>query len=291
MQVISLIILVITLLIYGIFQYLFLKQYYDYFDALDQKEYSFKAFLPGCLGIVDTLKLTGAGRYQTLINQKIVMLYGSRYLTYFNRVHWAIKIFYLLLGILLTSFFCFFGKVEGLSLFVIPAAGIGFFLLADKTLDDRYKERKSKLERDFPDFMSKLVLLVNAGLNIRQAIERIAYEARKNTPLYQELQYVISDIQAGVSENEAYAGFAERCRIKQITNFVSIIRQNMRLGGNQMVFELRRMGTECWEMRKNNAKQLGETASSKLMLPLAIMFIAIVLICVAPVILELRSVF
>ncbi len=291
MQIISLSLLCVTLLTYGIFQYLFSKQYRDFFDSLDQKEYSYKAFLPGCLGIVDTLKLTGKGPYQTRINHKIVMLHGSRYMTYFAKVHWAVKVFYLILGLILTSIFCLLGRVEGLSLTVIPIAGVGFFLLADKTLDDRYKERKLKLEKDFPDFMSKLVLLVNAGLNIRQAIDRIVNEARKDSPLYQELQCVITDIQAGITENEAYADFAERCKIKQITNFVSILRQNIKLGGNQMVFELRRMGTECWEMRKNIAKQLGETASSKLMIPLAIMFIAVVLICVAPVILELRSVF
>ena len=58
-----------------------------------------------------------------------------------------------------------------------------------------------------------------------------------------------------------------------------------------MLFELKRMGTECWEMRKNTAKQLGEKASSKLMIPLSIMFLAIILICVAPVILEFRSAF
>ncbi len=291
MQIISLTLLVVTLLAYGIFQYLFSKPYQNFFASLDHKTYSYKAFLPGCLGLVEVLKLIGAGRYQTKLNQKIVMLHGSRYIVYYAKVHWAVKVFYLLLGIILSSFFCFLGKVEGQTLFIIPMAGIGFFFLADKSLDDQYKERKFKLEKDFPDFVSKLVLLVNAGLNVRQAIERIVNESRKDTPLYQELQCVITDIQAGISEKEAYSDFAERCKIKQITNFVSILQQNMRLGGNQMVFELRRMGTECWEMRKNSAKQLGETASSKLMIPLAIMFLAVVLICVAPVILELRSVF
>ena len=116
-------------------------------------------------------------------------------------------------------------------------------------------------------------------------------DAPKDAPLYTELQEVIQDIQGGLSENEAYRDFAERCKIRQITNFVSILQQNMKIGGNQMVFELRRMSTECWEMRKNTAKQLGETASSKLMIPLALMLLAVVLISVAPVILEFRSVF
>lgn len=291
MQVICITILVILLLIYGICQGLNIKKYKDFFLPLDKKEYSYKAFLSGCLGIVETLKLTGAGRYQVRLSQKIVMLHGSRYVAYYSKVHWSVKIFYLFLGLILGTLFCLFGNVDYSTLLIIPVVGIGFFFLADKSLDDQYKERKFRLEKDFPDFMSKLVLLVNAGLNIRQAIERIITEARKDAPLYQELQCVITDIQAGVSENEAYADFAERCKIKQITNFVSILQQNMKLGGNQMLYELRRMGTECWEMRKNIAKQLGETASSKLMIPLVIMLLAVILICVAPVVLELRGAF
>ena len=49
----------------------------------------------------------------------------------------------------------------------------------------------------------------------------------------------MTDINAGEFEHEAYAAFAERCKVKQITNFVSILRQNMKLGGGQMLFELK----------------------------------------------------
>ena len=291
MTLLSGILLIFFLLLFAICHSIFSKRYKEFFEPLDSRTYSYKAFLPGCLGIVETLKLSGRGRYQAKLNQKLVMLYGSRYITYYTKVHWSVKVFHLFLGLVISTFFCFVGNLEYSALIIIPVSGAGLFFLADKNLDDLYKERKFRLERDFPDFLSKLVLLVNAGLNIRQAIERIVSEENKDSTLYEELKTVILDIQSGMLEYEAYSGFSERCRIKQLTNFVSIVQQNMKLGGNQMIFELKRMGTECWEMRKNIAKQLGEKASSKLMLPLAIMFLAIVLICVAPVILELRSVF
>lgn len=291
MAVISGILFMIFILVFAICHAVYSKRYGEFFEPLDNKTYSFKSFLPGCLGIIESLKLSGKGRYQAKLNQKLVMLYGSRYITYYTKVHWSVKVFYLFLGLMTGSFICFAGNIGPSALIIIPALGIGLFFLADKNLDDMYRERRFMLERDFPGFLSKLVLLVNAGLNVRQAIERIATEDNKDSPLYQELRTVILDIQSGILEYEAYSGLAERCRIKQITNFVSIIQQNMKLGGNQLIFELKRMGTECWEMRKSIARQLGEKASSKLMLPLAIMFLAIVLICVAPVILELGSVF
>jgi len=282
-------ILILTILIYCIFQCLSYKKYGDFFEPLDNKKYSYKRFLPGCLYIVEMLQLSGAGRYQTKLNQKLVMLHGSRNLSYYSKVHWSVKIFYSFLGVILGSLICMLEGSNYLMLILIPLSGIGMFFLVDNDLDNQYKKRRFQLERDFPNFVSKLILLVNAGLNVRQAIERIVADSDKSVPLYKELHCVISDIKAGVLEHEAYMDFSERCKIKQITNFVSIIQQNMKLGGNQMLFELKRMATECWEMRKNVAKQLGEKASSKLMLPLSIMFLAIVLICVAPVILEFRS--
>jgi tight adherence protein C len=291
MQLICIILLLAVLAVYGVFQFLNAGKYKDFFLPLDNKEYSYKALLPGCLGIAEALGLSGDNRYQAMLSQKIVMLHGSRYVAYYSKVHWSVKIFYMILGLILSSLFCIFGDADYTALAVIPGAGLLLFFLADKILDDRYKERKFKLERDFPDFLSKLVLLINAGLNVRQAIERIVTEAPKDAPLYSELLDVLTDIRAGVSENEAFSDFAERCKIKQITNFVSILQQNMKLGGSQMLFELRRMGTECWELRKNVAKQLGETASSKLMIPLVLMLLAVILICVAPVIIEFRSVF
>ncbi len=283
-------ILLLNIMIYAIFQGLYSKKCHGFFDALNDKDYSYKAFLPGCLGIVEALKLSGGGKYQTQLNQKLVMLHGSKYIAYYTKVHWSSKVFHMFLGITISSIFCMIGEFEYRALILIPISAMGMFFLADQSIDNQYKKRKFQLERDFPGFLSKLVLLINAGLNVRQAIERITEEGNCNSALYQELRVVMVDINAGELEYEAYAAFAERCKVKQITNFVSILRQNMKLGGGQMLFELKRMSTECWEMRKNTARQLGETASSKLMLPLAIMLLAVILICVAPVIVELGRV-
>ena len=52
MAVISVAILVITILIYGIFQFSSYNKY-RVFEPLDNKTYSYKKFLPGCLGIVE----------------------------------------------------------------------------------------------------------------------------------------------------------------------------------------------------------------------------------------------
>jgi len=291
MQAIYAFILVAVIFVFAVFQTEGKKKYSDFFLPLDSKEYSYKGFLPGCLVISEKVKINGLAQYQAKLSQRIAMVYGNRNLPYYSKVHQAVKVFYTLLGVIISTLLCILGKVNYKGLFIIIAAGVGFFFLADKTLNDKYNSRKFEMEKDFPDFLSKLILLMNAGLNVRQAMMRIISKSDSDSCLYRELRTAVTDMEAGLSESEAYTGFAERCKIKQITNFVSILQQNLKLGGAQMVFELRRMNTECWEMRKNIAKQLGETASSKLMIPLSIMLLAVILICVAPVIIELGSAF
>lgn len=268
------------------------RKYREFIEPLDQSQHFYKSFLGGSLWIVDKLGLVGSGRYFSWLHQKIIMLYGSRYAVFYLKVHWASKVLYFFMGIFLAGTIGFLGGAEGYEwIAVLPGMGILLFFLADKTLDDQYKKKKLQIERDFPDFISNLILLVNAGLTARQAIERIVSERDKKFPLYRELQTALNDIRAGMPEQQAYTDFSERCKTKEITNFVSIMLQNMKIGGGQMLYELKRMGVECWEMRKNVARQLGETASSKLMIPLVIMFLAIIMICMMPAIMELSAAF
>jgi len=272
-----------------LFQY---PKYRKFLEPVDRKQYCFKPFLAGGLWIAERLRINGSGRYFGWLHQKIVMLHGSRYAAFYMKIHWASKVLYLFMGVFIAGLLGFMGGAEGEEWYIIvPGAGIGLFFLADKTLDDQYRKKVMSIRRDFPDFVSNLVLLVNAGLSTRQAIERIVRDKGCNTHLYRELFITLNDIRAGLTENQAYIDFSERCKIKEITNFVGIILQSMKLGGGQMLYELKRLGTECWEMRKNTAKQLGETASSRLMLPLMIMFAAIIMICMMPAIMELGNSF
>ena len=51
------------------------------------------------------------------------------------------------------------------------------------------------------------------------------------------------------------------------------------------------MSHETWEMRKHAVKQMGETASTKLILPMMLMFVAILLIAVAPAIMQFSFIY
>ncbi|MCX7710835.1 MAG: type II secretion system F family protein [Clostridia bacterium] len=160
----------------------------------------------------------------------------------------------------------------------------------DSKLNQQVRERRLLLQLDFPDFLNKLTLLINAGMTVNRAWEKIVKDNKKDRPLYQELSLTFSEIQSGKSEAYAYEDFAKRCGIPQITKFTAIIVQNMKKGSSELVSILKFQANECWEMRKNAAKRLGEEAGTKMLLPMMIMFIAVLIIVALPAVMAMQTV-
>ena len=208
-----------------------------------------------------------------------------------RRTTWllAVKFFYTALA---AEFCLVIGtQVEpdiGYALFCVMITG-GTFMLPDTQLDQNIKKRRIEIMLDFPEFLVKLTLLINAGMTVSKAWERVSDTHDRGRALGRELQTSVLEIKAGKSEFKAYEDFAKRCRMQEITRVVSVLLQNMRKGNEELVSILRVHANECWEMRKNTAKKLGEEASSKMLLPMAIMLVSILLIVTTPAIIALQG--
>ena len=169
------------------------------------------------------------------------------------------------------------------------AAFLGLPFLVDESLKEEVTKRRRSIQMEFPEFVSKLTLLVGAGMTISRAWEKIINENRREHVLYDEMRYALMEIRAVKPEAVAYEEFARRCRVKEVTKFVSVVVMNLRRGGSEVLPVLREQGSECWEMRKSAAKQMGEEAGTKIMIPLMIMFLGIVLIVSTPAVLSMTS--
>lgn len=179
---------------------------------------------------------------------------------------------------------------SGLSvvIFALVMAGLIVYLL-DNDINSRVDKRRMRIKYDFPDFLNKLLLLINAGMTVSRAMEKIIEDGSKDSPLYEELAAAISDINGGKPEFQAFEEFAGRCKIPEVSKFVSVLLQNLRKGNAEMVSILRLQSNACWEMRKSAAKRMGEEASTKLLLPLMLMLIAILMIVVMPAVLSMKG--
>lgn len=291
----------------GTFLFAFLKSkgvYDEYIESIDKKEYSFKDFFPigyYLNGLEISKKVVPAKyykyihKYKMRLSQSIIEIYGVKYSDYYIMLHNANRT---AMGVTIAAAVALLSVIMAASgdsstgyIFSILSyvAFFGMPFIVDRGLNEKIEKRRLSIRMEFPEFVNKMTILVNAGMTISKAWEKIATDTKKDTPLFREMQYALAEIGAGKPEAVAYEEFGRRCRIKEIIKFVSVVVLNLKKGGAEVVPVLKLQATECWEMRKSAAKQLGEEAGTKVLIPMMIMFVGIIMIVVTPAILSFSA--
>lgn len=263
-------------------------KYDEYLAPLSKKQYKALDYFPIGFYLLDKLNYKFSTKYDFNLLMKFAEISGHKYASYYLKVHYANKIVLLLLAFLFLPLWGMLIGADTIFLLIAIALPVLIFILPDKEIKEKAEKRKLSIRIDFPDFLNKLILLVNTGMTISRAWEKTVEGSKKTTPLYNELTITVADIKAGKPEHVAYEDFAKRCRIAEITKFVSFVVQNLRKGSDDIVSQLRLLSGECWESRKTAAKRLGEEAATKLLLPMMIMFVAILIIVAMPAVLALN---
>ena len=158
------------------------------------------------------------------------------------------------------------------------------------------KRRKEKLQSEYPELVSKLTILLGAGMTLFSAWNKIATnysnKRKKNTipihPLYEEMLITCHEIESGVGEARAYERFGERCGLHRYRKFCSLLVQNLRKGTRGLVQLLEQEVSDAFEERKNLAKKSGEEAGTKMLFPMMMMFGIIIVIIMVPAFLSLQ---
>lgn len=170
------------------------------------------------------------------------------------------------------------------------ALAVGIFLREKEEKKRNRSEREKQMMLDYPDIVSKLSLLMGAGMNISLAWEKIAFTYQqkrqegeiKQHYAYEEMLMVLYEIRDGVAELQAYENFGRRCQLSVYRKLSSLIVQNVRKGAKGMQKLLEEEEWEAYEQRKARAKQSGEEASTKLLLPMGIMLVIVLAIMIIP---------
>ena len=148
-------------------------------------------------------------------------------------------------------------------------------------------KRKEQMLMDYPGLIMKFTLLVQAGMTVRKAFQKISLDygrkrKRNPRPAYEEIRIVCYEMESGVSESEAYRRFGERCGQAKYKTFATLLIQNLQKGSRQMADMLERESTEAWEERKRKARVLGDAAATKLLVPMIMMLIVVMAIVMIP---------
>lgn len=266
-------------------------KYDELIDPLDKEEFKLKRLL--CIGffIVEKLCLKFKTGYDNKLIVKIRKIYGTKFAEYYLRVFWANQITsFIFVTVIMLFIGAAYGEYdEGLLMFIVAMPFVMVFAL-NKELDDKVNKKRTMIFLEFPNFINKLGLLVNAGITVTKAWEKIVSENKKDSLFYREISCVSNDVKQGKSEIHALEDFARNLGIPEISRFISVVVQNLKKGNSEMVALLRIMSNDAWEMRRNAAKRLGEEASTKMILPLILMLGAILLIVAMPAVISLKNV-
>lgn len=155
---------------------------------------------------------------------------------------------------------------------------------------EKEKLRERELLLDYAELLSKLMVLIGAGMTVRSAWERMVadYELavqagrQKRRAAYEEMGRTWHQLQSGMPEGAAYREFGKRCRLQPYLKLSSLLEQNRRTGSKNLRNILQTEITDAFEQRKNLARRLGEEAGTKLLLPLFLMLGIVMVMIMVP---------
>lgn len=149
------------------------------------------------------------------------------------------------------------------------------------------QQRYEQLLMDYPGLIMKFTLLVQAGMTVRKAFQKMALDYKRKHPekeryAYEEIMAACYEMDSGISEAEAYRRFGERCGQVKYKTFSTLLIQNLQKGSRQLAEMLERESAEAWDERKRKARVLGEAAATKLLLPMVLMLLVVMAIIMIP---------
>ena len=165
-----------------------------------------------------------------------------------------------------------------------------FYLVPDMWLKMKIKKRRERIRRSLPDALDLLVICVEAGLGLDQAMLRVGQEMVISHPdVHQEFMQVNFEQLAGKPRLEAWKSAAERTAIPEFALFVSMLTQADRFG-TPIVRALSRFGDEIRQKRRQRAEEMAAKSKIKILFPLVLfIFPCIFSVLLAPAILNIAK--
>ncbi len=98
------------------------------------------------------------------------------------------------------------------------------------------RKRQEKIALEFKDAMQAVVSALTAGYSIensfREALGEIGLLYGNKTEIYRGFSGIVYQLNLNINIEEAFAGFAEKYKVEEISNFAEILQYAKRSGGN-----------------------------------------------------------
>jgi tight adherence protein C len=155
-------------------------------------------------------------------------------------------------------------------------------------LEKKVKKRQNILRLSLPDMLDMLVVSVEAGLGLDQAIQHVARELAITHPqLSEEISLVNLEMRAGKRRADALRNFAERTGEPEIRKLMAILIQNDRFG-TSMGESLRNHSDFMRTRRRQEAEERAGKVGVKLVFPIFFCILpSIIIVAAGPALLQI----
>ncbi|MBZ5608162.1 MAG: type II secretion system F family protein [Acidobacteriia bacterium] len=151
---------------------------------------------------------------------------------------------------------------------VVVAAGLLGYFGPTLYLGHLVDQRQDELRLSLPDALDLMVVSVEAGLGLDQAIQYVARELKLTHPhLSEELELVNLEIRAGKRRSDALRNLADRTGEREIGKLVAILIQTDRFG-TSMAESLRTHSDFMRVRRRQDAEERAGKVGVKLVFPI-----------------------
>ena len=176
--------------------------------------------------------------------------------------------------------------------FVPLLAAIVGYLLPELWLMWRIQARQHRLRLALPDALDMLVICVEAGLGLDQAIMRVAQELRITHPqLSEEMQLVNMEMRVGKTRLDAMRELARRTGVEDIKALVAMLIQTERFG-TSIAQSLRVHSDDLRMKRRQRAEEMSAKTTVKMVPPLVFfIFPALMVVILGPAVITLMRQF
>ncbi|MCF8041347.1 MAG: type II secretion system F family protein [Desulfarculaceae bacterium] len=172
---------------------------------------------------------------------------------------------------------------------LVGSATLGFFT-PQLILERRISSRRKAITRELPDVLDLLVISVEAGLGLDQAIRRVSQEVKLSCPvLGGEFTLLSLELRAGIPRQMALKNLARRCGVEGVGGLVTMLIQADRFG----VSVGRSLRVHSDSVRTQRRQQMEEAAAKiplKLLFPVLFMiFPAIMVVMAGPAVIRVSQ--
>ena len=164
---------------------------------------------------------------------------------------------------------------------------LGFYL-PDLWLRQKTEKRQEKLLKALPDALDLMVVCVEAGMGLDEAINRVAKESKlQSKELSDEFSFLSLELRAGKQRKDALRNLAERTNLEEVNNLVTLLIQADKFGTN-IADTLRVYSDSFRTERFQRAEEMAAKMPVKLIFPLILfIFPALFIVIIGPAIISI----